>query len=218
MTGGALRLLELTLQPLTPADRSRLEQGLDQIVREDPMLTAEIDPLFGDAVIAGVSDRHLEIAIDRLKRQFDVRAIVGVPHVVLKEALIEEGTQVRRIVLEPIMCVAISTPEEYATSVIENLKSRRGRVDVHDEDEGKDWVSVIALVPLAELFAYAGDLRQRTLGRAAYTLHFACYEPVRPPGDEGDRTSFVGAPLEPSPGRRDASIALPEPDDEAPLL
>ena len=98
----APRLIEVTLQAHTPIDRERLEAGLNQLVRDDPTLTAEIDPIF--------------------------------------EA------------------------------------------------------------------------------RATYRLRFTRYEPVDARSDEDDRSSHVGAPLKPSPGLRDTSIASPEPDDEYPSV
>ena len=68
------------------------------------------------------------------------------------------------------------TPEDYLGDVIGDLSSRRGRVESMNQ-RGNSRV-VAALVPLAEMFGYATDLRSRTQGRATYTMHFHSYQDV----------------------------------------
>ncbi|MFI6581290.1 elongation factor G [Embleya sp. NPDC050493] len=80
--------------------------------------------------------------------------------------------------LEPTMAVEVTTPEEYLGEVIGNLNARRGQVSTMTERSGAKVVT--ALVPLAEMFGYVGDLRGRTSGRASYTMEFAAY--ARVPG------------------------------------
>ena len=80
------------------------------------------------------------------------------------------------ILLEPIMRVEVTMPEEYMGDVIGDINSRRGRIEGMD-DVGNGKI-VRGLVPLAEMFGYATDLRSRTQGRGNYSMFFECYEPV----------------------------------------
>ncbi|MFJ8739294.1 elongation factor G [Embleya sp. NPDC127516] len=84
--------------------------------------------------------------------------------------------------LEPMMAVEVTTPEDYLGEVIGNLNARRGQVRTMSERSGAKVVA--ALVPLAEMFGYVGDLRGRTSGRASYTMEFDSYAPV--PGHVAD--------------------------------
>jgi elongation factor G len=78
--------------------------------------------------------------------------------------------------MEPIMKVEVVLPDEYMGEVIGDLAARRGRISAMETRPG---LSVIqSMVPLAELFGYATDLRSRTQGRGTYTMHFAQYEDV----------------------------------------
>jgi len=79
-------------------------------------------------------------------------------------------------ILEPIMNVEIVVPNEYMGDVIGDLQSRRGKVRGLEEQAGAK--VVLALVPLAEMFGYATDLRSRTQGRATFTMQFALYDEV----------------------------------------
>jgi elongation factor G len=80
------------------------------------------------------------------------------------------------VLLEPIMAVEVVTPEDYMGDVIGDLSSRRGRVEGM-EAVGNNQV-IKALVPLADMFGYATDLRSRTQGRATYTMQFKSYAEV----------------------------------------
>ena len=90
----------------------------------------------------------------------------------LQEAAKRAGVKL----LEPIMAVEVVSPEDYLGDVIGDLSSRRGRVESMNQ-RGNSRV-VNALVPLAEMFGYATDLRSRTQGRATYTMHFHSYQDV----------------------------------------
>jgi len=79
-------------------------------------------------------------------------------------------------ILEPVMELEVVTPEEYMGDVIGDLSSRRGKVESMDQ-RGRARV-IAALVPLAEMFGYATDLRSRTQGRATYTMQFHSYQAV----------------------------------------
>jgi elongation factor G len=88
----------------------------------------------------------------------------------------EGASRAKPVLLEPIMEVEVVTPEEYMGDVIGDLNSRRGKIQAMNARTG---VQVIeALVPLAEMFGYATDLRSKTQGRATYTMQFAYYAQV----------------------------------------
>jgi elongation factor G len=78
--------------------------------------------------------------------------------------------------LEPMMAVEVTTPEDYLGDVMGNLNSRRGRIE-HMEPVGNAQV-VRASVPLSEMFGYATDLRSMTQGRADFSMQFDRYEEV----------------------------------------
>jgi elongation factor G len=80
------------------------------------------------------------------------------------------------VLLEPVMAVEVVTPDDYMGDVIGDLSSRRGRVEGMDQ-RGNSQV-IRALVPLADMFGYATDLRSRTQGRATYTMQFHAYAEV----------------------------------------
>jgi len=91
-------------------------------------------------------------------------------------ALKEAARQAKPVLLEPVMAVEVTTPEEYMGDVIGDLSSRRGKVEGM-EQRGNSQV-VKAQVPLAEMFGYATDLRSRTQGRATYSMQFHSYQEV----------------------------------------
>jgi elongation factor G len=82
----------------------------------------------------------------------------------------------RPVLLEPVMAVTVTTPDDYMGDVIGDLSSRRGKIQSMDQ-QGSSHV-VNAQVPLADMFGYATDLRSRTQGRATYTMQFHAYNEV----------------------------------------
>ncbi len=80
------------------------------------------------------------------------------------------------VILEPMMAVEVTTPDDYMGDVIGDLNSRRGHIQQMDERNGSRIIK--ALVPLSEMFGYVGDLRSRTQGRANYTMQFDSYAEV----------------------------------------
>ncbi len=80
------------------------------------------------------------------------------------------------VILEPMMSVEVTTPDDYMGDVIGDLNSRRGHIQQMDERSGSRVIK--ALVPLSEMFGYVGDLRSRTQGRANYTMQFDSYAEV----------------------------------------
>ncbi|MQY30320.1 elongation factor G [Nocardia aurantia] len=90
----------------------------------------------------------------------------------LKEAARKAGP----VILEPLMAVEVTTPEEYMGDVIGDLNSRRGQIQAMEERSGARVVK--ALVPLSEMFGYIGDLRSKTQGRANFSMVFDSYAEV----------------------------------------
>ena len=91
-------------------------------------------------------------------------------------ALKEAARKADPALLEPMMAVEVTTPEDYMGDVIGDLNSRRGQIQAMDERSGSRIIK--ALVPLSEMFGYVGDLRSRTQGRAQYTMQFDSYAEV----------------------------------------
>ncbi|QFZ23484.1 elongation factor G [Saccharothrix syringae] len=91
-------------------------------------------------------------------------------------ALKEAARQASPVLLEPLMAVEVTTPEDYMGDVIGDLNSRRGQIQAMEERSGTRVVK--ALVPLSEMFGYVGDLRSKTQGRANYSMTFDSYAEV----------------------------------------
>ncbi len=273
-------VISVAVEPKSKADQDKLGNGLARLAEEDPTFRVTSDEETGQTLIAGMGELHLEIIIDRLKREFNVDANVGRPQVAYRETIskpaekiqgrfvrqtggsgqygdaiinllpqepgagyefedkivggkipreyikpIDEGireamgsgvlagypvvdVKVQLIdgsyhdvdsserafkiagsmafkeamkrakpkLLEPMMAVEVTTPEDYLGDVMGNLNSRRGRIE-HMEPVGNAQV-VKASVPLSEMFGYATDLRSMTQGRADFTMQFDRYEEV----------------------------------------
>jgi elongation factor G len=92
------------------------------------------------------------------------------------QALKKAAGQAQPVILEPIMAVEVTTPEEYMGDVIGDLNSRRGQIQAMEERSGARVVK--AHVPLSEMFGYVGDLRSKTQGRANYSMVFDSYAEV----------------------------------------
>jgi len=88
----------------------------------------------------------------------------------------EGARQAGPALLEPMMSVEVTTPEDYMGDVIGDLNSRRGQIQAMEERFGARVVK--AVVPLSEMFGYVGDLRSRTQGRASYSMQFDSYAQV----------------------------------------
>ena len=92
---------------------------------------------------------------------------------------IKEGCRkARPCILEPMMKVEIEVPEENTGDIIGDISSRRGRVEGMEIIEGTGIQKINAIVPLAEMFGYATDIRSKTQGRGTFSMEFKCYEQV----------------------------------------
>ena len=270
-------VISLAIEPKTKSDQEKLGVGLAKLKAEDPTFHVKTDEETGQVVIAGMGELHLEIIVDRLKREFSVEASVGAPQVAYKETITRasegEGRYVKQtggrgqyghakirlvprkpgegylfenniiggaipkefikpidmgireamttgvlagypiddvlidlydgsyhdvdsnemafkiagsmafkdaakkahpVLLEPVMRVEVTVPEEYMGDVIGNLTSRRGHLQSMETRGGTQIIN--SRVPLSEMFGYATDIRSRTQGRGAYSMHFDRYE------------------------------------------
>ena len=270
-------VIDVAIEPKTKADQEKLGEALQKLAEEDPTFRISTNDETGQTIISGMGELHLEIIIDRMKREFKVEANVGKPQVAYKETITKkvtaEGKFIRQsggrgqfghvvfevepnekgkgfefenaivggvvpkeyikpteqgvveamengvlagypiedvkvklidgsfhpvdssemafkiagsmgfkegarkagpILLEPIMAVEVVTPEEYLGDVMGDLNSRRGKIE--GMNPRKDAQVVKSMVPLAEMFGYATQLRSMTQGRALYTMQFSHYE------------------------------------------
>ncbi len=271
-------VISQAIEPKTKADQDQLGKGLARLAQEDPTFRMRTDEETQQTIIAGMGELHLEIILDRLRREFKVEANVGKPQVAYKEAItktvekqgkfvrqsggkgqygdiwlkvepqepgtgfvfewkivggkvpkeyakavqqgIEESSQsgvlagfpvldfkvtafdgsyhdvdssemafkiaasmgwkeanraAGPILLEPIMKVEVTTPNDYLGAITGDLNRRRGMIQGTEEAPGGAKV-ITANVPLSEMFGYATDMRSATQGRATYTMEFAHYE------------------------------------------
>jgi elongation factor G len=270
-------VIEQAIEPKTKSDQEKLTLAIAKLAEEDPTFRVHTDEETGQTIIAGMGELHLEILIDRMKREFKVEANVGKPQVAYRETLRKKvdkveythkkqsggsGQYARVIIalepkqagegyefvnavtggripreyipavdqgikdamqygvlagypvedvkvtlldgayhevdsselafriagsmvfkeaarkadpalLEPMMSVEVTTPEDYLGTVIGDLNSRRGHIQSMDEVHGNRVVR--ALVPLSEMFGYVGDLRSKTSGQASYSMEFDSY-------------------------------------------
>ena len=272
-------VIRLAIEPRTKGDQEKLSVALGKLVQEDPTFRVGVDPETGQTLIAGMGELHLEVLIERLKREFSVDANVGKPHVAYRETIlgaaegamryvkqtggrgqfaevklriepveadggfvfeskivggaipkefipaVEAGIQevvdagllagysMRNVraelydgsfhevdssemafkiaasmafknacrdaglaLLEPLMKVEITVPDDYMGDVIGDMNSRRGRIKTMDSRSGLQVIQAEA--PMAEMFGYATDLRSVTQGRGNYTMHFSHYQQV----------------------------------------
>jgi len=269
-------VIQIAIEPKTKADQDKLSEALQKLSDEDPTFKVNVDDETNQTLISGMGELHLEILVDRMKREFKVDANVGKPQVAYRETITEtvqaEGKFVKQsggrgkyghvwleispneqgkgfefenaivggtvpkeyitpvsngvqealrngviagyqmvdikvklydgsyhdvdsdeisfkvagsmaikagakkakpIILEPIMSVEVTTPEDYLGDVMGDLNSRRGKIEGFDPR--KDAQVIRASVPLAEMFGYATTIRSMTQGRAIYSMQFAHY-------------------------------------------
>ena len=272
-------VISVAVTPQKNADREKLMLSLGKLAEEDPTFTVKTDPETENTIISGMGELHLDIILDRLRREFNVTVDSGAPEVAYRETItraveheerfrkqsgghgqyahiifrleplepgqgyefvneikggnipreyipaIEKGIKDAMVrgpkggypcvdlrfvlvdgsfhevdssemafrtcasigfkaaflkgnaqLLEPVMKLTITTPEEYAGSITGNLCSRRGRI------QGMDTIGngqvIHALAPLANLFGYTSDLRNLSQGRSGFNMQFEFCEPV----------------------------------------
>ena len=272
-------VIDIAIEPKDKAAQEKMGIALAKLTEEDPTFKAYTNQETGQTIIAGMGELHLDIIVDRLKREFHVECNVGKPQVSYKETIrnkvkvqgkfirqsggkgqygdvwfemeplepgkgiefeskivggavpkeyikpIEQGMreaaesgvlagypvidfkvslvdgsyhevdssemafkiaasmafkegckQAHSVILEPIMRVEVTVPEEYMGDVIGDINSRRGRIEGMDAVDGME--EIRSFVPLSEMFGYATDLRSKTQGRGTYSMEPSHYEEV----------------------------------------
>lgn len=272
-------VIQLMVEPKSKADQDKMGIALQKLAEEDPTFRVETNVETGETVISGMGELHLDVLVDRMKREFKVEANVGAPQVSYRETFrqatqargffkrqsggkgqfgdvwieftpneegkgfefenaivggvvprefipaVEKGLQesmangvlagypmvdvkaklydgsyhdvdssetafkiaaslalkeaaktAHPVILEPMMLVTITAPEENLGDVMGHVTARRGRVDGM-EAHGNSQI-VRAFVPLAEMFGYATVLRSATQGRGTFMMVFDHYEDV----------------------------------------
>ena len=272
-------VIDIAIEPKDKANSEKMGIALAKLAEEDPTFKTWTDQESGQTIIAGMGELHLDIIVDRLKREFNVECSVGKPQVSYKETIrnkvkvqgkfirqsggrgqygdvwlemepleagkgiefeskivggvvpkeyikpIEEGVreaaqsgvlagypvidfkatlvdgsyhevdssemafkiagsmafkegckQAKSVILEPIMKVEVTVPEEYMGDVIGDINSRRGRLEGMEAIQGNQVIR--CFIPLSEMFGYATDLRSKTQGRGTYSMEPSHYEEV----------------------------------------
>lgn len=272
-------VIHVAVEPKTKADQEKMGMALAKLAEEDPTFTVRSDEETNQTIIGGMGELHLDIIVDRMKREFSVEANVGAPQVAYKETItaiaeaegkyikqsggrgqyghcwlrlepLERGTgfefeeeikggvipkeyipaiekgvketmdngilagyeiqdvkavvydgsyhdvdsseaafkvagsmafkeafkKASPVILEPVMKVEVTTPEQYMGDVIGDLNSKR--VQVHEMKDRVGVKVIDAEVPLSEMFGYATALRSMTQGRASYSMEFDKYAQV----------------------------------------
>ncbi|MFI0821797.1 elongation factor G [Streptomyces sp. NPDC021098] len=272
-------VIEVAIEPKSKGDQEKLAVAIQRLAEEDPSFRVKTDEETGQTIIAGMGELHLDVLVDRMKREFKVEANVGKPQVAYRETLrkaverydythkkqtggsgqfakvqialeplegdgyefenkvtggripreyipsVDAGCQeamefgvlagypltgvkvvlldggyhevdssemafkiagsmafkeaarkASPALLEPMMKVEVTTPEDYMGDVIGDINSRRGQIQSMEDRSGAKLV--IGLVPLSEMFGYVGDLRSKTSGRASYSMQFDSYAEV----------------------------------------
>ena len=274
--------VSIAVEPKTKADQEKMGLGLAKLAEEDPTFRVHTDEETGQTIISGMGELHLEIIIDRLKREHNVEANTGAPQVAYRETIrgsseaqgkhikqsggrgqygdvwikfepnepgkgfefidmikggvvpqeyrkpVQQGVEetlnggviagypvvdvkatlydgsyhdvdsselafklagslatregikkAKPVLLEPVMKLEVTTPEEFMGDVIGDINSRRGRIDSMEDLQGGAKL-IIAFAPLANLFGYTSDLRSMSQGRAASSMELSQYEEVPP--------------------------------------
>jgi elongation factor G len=270
-------VISVAVEPKTKTDQEKMGVALARLAEEDPTFKVRTDIDSGQTIISGMGELHLEILVDRMKREHKVEANVGEPKVAFRETIRKhseaEGKYIRQtggsgnyghakirlepnetgkgvefineikggsipkeyikpiehgireaalggilagyelvdfkaflydgsyhdvdsnemafkiagslafkeaarkaspVLLEPVMAVEVTVPEEHMGTIIGDINSRRGRIEGMEHVGGSQVIK--AMVPLKEMFGYVNDIRSSTQGRASYSMQFARYE------------------------------------------
>jgi elongation factor G len=272
-------VIDISVEPRTKEAVEKMTLGLQKLAGEDPSLRLRTDQETGQTILSGMGELHLEIIIDRLRREYGVDCNIGAPQVAYRETIskphteiythkkqtggsgqyaevkivfepmernggivfenkvvggsiprefipaVEKGIKVQAdtgvlagfptvdfkytlvdgkyhdvdssalafeiaakacfregmkkaspIILEPIMDVEVTTPQDHVGDVVGDLNRRRGQIQ--NQESSGSTIIVRAQVPLKEMFGYISHLRSMTKGRASFTMQFHHYDPV----------------------------------------
>ncbi|OBI45858.1 translation elongation factor G [Mycobacterium kyorinense] len=182
-TGGSGQFAKviITLEPLVDGEEGATYEFENKVTggripREYiPSVDAGAQDAMQYGVLAGYPLVNLKVTL--LDGQYhDVDSSEMAFKIAGSQALKKAAGQAQPVILEPIMAVEVTTPEDYMGDVIGDLNSRRGQIQAMDERSGARVVK--AHVPLSEMFGYVGDLRSKTQGRANYSMVFDSYAEV----------------------------------------
>ncbi len=154
-----------------PTEKGRLQEALAKIMAEDPALHLDQEPKTGETLLSGQGRLHLETACKRISRKFGIELLLTLPTVPYQEKQ-QEGRE--QILLEPLMSLAITLPDDCVGEVIKDLGKRRGKI-MEIRSEASNEV-IVSQVPMAEILEYGSDLAQLTGGRASFKAVFSHYE------------------------------------------
>jgi len=188
-TGGSGQFAKVIIgiEPYAPAE-DELEEGQNPLYHfENAVTGGRVPKEYIPSVDAGIQDAMqygylagfplVNIKATLLDGQYhEVDSSEMAFKVAGSQALKEAVAKAKPVLLEPMMAVEVTTPEEYMGEVIGDINSRRGQVNAMDDRSGAKVVK--AKVPLSEMFGYVGDLRSKTQGRANYTMIFDSYAEV----------------------------------------
>merc|ERR1712154_344385 len=211
-------VIKVAVEPKTKADQQKMSEALIKLAAEDPSFRFSRDEETGQTIIEGMGELHLEIIVDRMKREFNVEANVGAPSVSYREAITAtaevdythkkqsggSGQYARvKVVFEPkdlsdeddmdfefeSDIKGGNVPKEYMGDILGDINSRRGLVG--DLGERGNVKTISATVPLANMFQYVSTLRSMSKGRANYSMKLADYDFVPPNVEEELKKGFV---------------------------
>src|SRR5439155_757161 len=146
-------VISVAIEPKTKADQDKLSIALQKLSEEDPTFRVHSDAETAQTIISGMGELHLEVLVERMRREFKVAGSMAV-----KEA----ARKAHPVLLEPIMDVEVVTPSDYMGDVIGDLSSRRGKIG--GMTQRADAQVVAASVPLSEMFGYSTTLRSMSQG------------------------------------------------------
>jgi len=172
--------VKLKLEPLGKGTGFEFENKIvGGVVPKDyiPAIQKGVEEALTGGVIAGYEVIDIKVTlfdgsyheVDSSEMAFKIAGSMAV-----KDGVKKAGPNI----LEPMMKVEIEVPEDYLGDVIGDLSGRRGRVEGMEAIEGTGLQKINALVPLAEMFGYATDIRSKTQGRGTFSMEFSKYEPV----------------------------------------
>ncbi|QGU03722.1 Elongation factor G [Corynebacterium comes] len=188
-TGGSGQFAKviISIEPYAPGE-DELEEGQNPLYHfENAVTGGRIPREYIPSVDAGIQDAMqygylagfplVNVKATLLDGQYhDVDSSEMAFKIAGSQALKEAVAKAKPVLLEPLMAVEITTPEEYMGDVIGDVNSRRGQVNAMEDRAGAKLVK--AKVPLSEMFGYVGDLRSKTQGRANYSMVFDSYAEV----------------------------------------
>src|SRR5664280_1767827 len=173
-------VIAVAVEPKTKSDQEKMGVALGKLAQEDPTFKVNTDPDSGQTIIAGMGELHLEILVDRMMREFNVQANVGKPQVAYRETIRKQAQAEGKYIRQ----TGGSGQYGHVRIRLEPNEPGKGYEFINDVVGGvipKEFINPVAqvikaMVPLAEMFGYATNMRSSTQGRATFSMHFSRYE------------------------------------------